>query len=493
MNTIHSAIARFGTIALVAVYAILAIRLITFNLWTWYWALSIVMLVSYLTISFRSGLRMIKGSLALKLPGALVLGLPLLLSYAVYTFGDSLVTKFLVGTFISLLFLAFEFVGSVLTPLLKAVMFISAAAVGLFAYRYLKRSVAASVFLSMFILYAIGLYLLGYTYYHLPLDHSQEAVAAQKNAEHIAFDGKYSTSRKMLIDENERYLYCAFTQTTPFAKEGEDGLLKYDIQTREERSFYQNKLGDTFIIRSEQDLAYASLPGSEIVELSKSTLSPSGKSWKVDSEIYSTLDSIALLDERLIAARIELTGKTDLLLIDSISDTRISVRLPRHPDAMVNVAMEVVPERKEVFLLQTSLHGTRLFKIYASGLVDEKSILFPSVLYEIAYNPHANRLFAASMTKDKLYAINPDDLSFSESVIPNGVREIVPINAGKIALGDYFRGKIYLYDINRKEIEQTFLTGRKPEAMALGPRSGKLYVISSFGLTIFDLPASHIN
>lgn len=493
MNAISSAIVRFGAIALIAVYATLVIRLITFNLWTWYWAVSIVFLVSYLIVSFTTGLRMIKGSLAFKFPGALVLGFPVLLAYAIYATGDSIITRILVVHFMSFLFLAFELVGSVLNPIFKATMFLSAGAVGFLAHRYLKRSVAASVFLSISLLYAIGLYLLGYTYYHLPLDHNQEEVAAQQHVEHIAFDRKYSTSRKMLIDDSERYLYCAFTQTTLLAKEGEDGLLKYDIQMREERAFYPNKLGDTFILRSEQDLVYVGLPGTEIVELSKSTLSLSGKSWKVDFEKYSTLDSIALLDDNLIAARIELTGKTDLLLIDSISDARISVRLPYHRDAMVNVAMEVVPERKEVFLLQTSLHGTRLFKIHATGLVDEKTIMFPGVLYEISYNRYSNRLFAASMTKDKLYEIDPDDLSFSESAIPNGVREIVPINAGKIALGDYCRGKIYLYDTEKREIEQTFLTGRKPEAMALGPRSGKLYVVSSFGLTIFDLPAIYTN
>ena len=52
-------------------------------------------------------------------------------------------------------------------------------------------------------------------------------------------------------------------------------------------------------------------------------------------------------------------------------------------------------------------------------------------------------------------------------------------------MADYLRAKVYLFD--GKEIRQTIGVGRKPEAMALGPRSGLLYVLSDAGLTRIDL------
>ena len=56
-------------------------------------------------------------------------------------------------------------------------------------------------------------------------------------------------------------------------------------------------------------------------------------------------------------------------------------------------------------------------------------------------------------------------------------------------LGDYLRGKIYVYDPVTETILTTLLVGAKPQAIRVVRPSGNLYVHSSFGLTRFGLPA----
>jgi DNA-binding beta-propeller fold protein YncE len=48
---------------------------------------------------------------------------------------------------------------------------------------------------------------------------------------------------------------------------------------------------------------------------------------------------------------------------------------------------------------------------------------------------------------------------------------------------------VYLYDLENQAIVHTFLVGRKPEGLAIGPKTGKLYVASSYGINVFDIPS----
>jgi len=109
---------------------------------------------------------------------------------------------------------------------------------------------------------------------------------------------------------------------------------------------------------------------------------------------------------------------------------------------------------------------------------------------EIYYYAGNDRLYVTSLLKNEILEINPDDLTFSTFPIPNAVREITATSQpGYLALADYLRGKVYLYDLENHTIIHTFLTGGKSEGLAIGPKTGHLYVSTRHGINIFDVPS----
>ncbi len=386
----------------------------------------------------------------------------------------------------SLLPMAYGYVGSTLSTTTFVILYLSAAGTFLVSWKLFRRHLVTSLFAALLFLYLAAGFILSSVYYNLPIRHSSTDTKNQGYTELINLSERNITSRKMVIDERENYLYLATHDTANQHPLQHGGLLKFNIESGKEEQFYNTKIGDSIAYHENLDHLYlARYSEKEVIELEKSSLSPTGRKWSFDP----SPDGLALLNRETMVTRIEWPGDSPDLFFIGIEDGRVTpVSIPEKPPlSWLTAAMEVIPSRGEVFVLLAGNDRTVLTKVDSQGRVID-SLPFDGYSWEIYYSAHHDKLFIPSLTEDLLLEVNPDDLTVIPHKMRNGIREVTVTRDGLLVLSDYIRGMIYIYRLEEEAVIHTFLTGRKPEGVAIGPESGKIYAASSYGLCVFDLP-----
>lgn len=340
--------------------------------------------------------------------------------------------------------------------------------------------------LSAVCFHGASLWLVLWAYEDLPAGLEPAEIAKQDGVTHVAIDGSWDTARDLAIDSEEKLAFAAFMSSNRGTnKDRTPGLVRLSLSTGATTYSLETRMGDTIALDEASGLLWFSdfLDG-HVRALHADTLAPAGQSYRVEP----WPDGVARLSDGRLIVRVETPRRDDpeLRVITPGVAEQSSVNVVPHKWGALNAAMEVATERNEIFLLQTGNDKTTLSAVGLSEV--RKQRVFSGIIWEAAWDAEEDDLWLGSMTEDCVFRVQPETLDSECIEIPNGVREIMPLGEGWMAFADYLRAKVYLFD--GQEVQRTIDVGRKPEAMAVGPISGALYVLSDAGLTRVDNPRS---
>ena len=296
--------------------------------------------------------------------------------------------------------------------------------------------------------------------------------------------------RTLLVDERKQRLYLA-VQSTNMSHGGateKSGVLAYDIETQKEGPFIPLAAPCiTMIVDEAKGVLYScEFFSRRILQLDLETLQPTGVTLNLDMPMRP--EGLVPLDDGILLARMEIpAGGPDLLLVDSRSREFSPIRLPSGPLIVGCYALSVDRNRKKIFVPQLGPDVIVLNRLGWDGTFED-SFRMPGLSFEAIYSVQHDSVFIATLNRSVLYRIDPETLTVTEMKVPSGIRAVREAPGRLLILGDYIRGKLYLYDPESQQIVRTLLVGRKPQAITVS-ESGKLYAHSSFGIAVFDLPA----
>ncbi|MBT6433134.1 MAG: hypothetical protein HOK97_24070 [Deltaproteobacteria bacterium] len=329
-----------------------------------------------------------------------------------------------------------------------------------------------------------SLWLVLVAYEDLPKGATVAEIESQVGVTQIDLGGQWDTARDLLIDSNEGFALAAFMSSNRGSnKERTPGLVRISLSGAETTFSLKTRMGDTIVLDETTGLIWFSdfLDG-HVRALKANTLAPTGQSF----EVKPWPDGVAQLDDGRLVVRVETPRRDDseLHLIETVTGEQTLLDVEPHRWGTLNAAMEVARSRNEIFLLQTGNDKTTLSAVSPSGVRVQK--LFGGIIWEAAWDTQSELIWLGSMTENCIFKVQPQTLESQCFEIPNGVREIMPLGDSWLALADYLRARVYVFD--GEKIQRTIEVGRKPEAMALGPKSGDLYVLSDAGLTRISKP-----
>ena len=442
----------------------------------------------FLLLSWYYGFKLIsKKRYSYKLLGIIIVFFPFLIAtylLQLLKYGPT----YKLNGIISILTYAYHYTGSTVELLIPVVFFFVTIFIILFKYIF-KLNFLISIFFSFSLIYCVALYLITYVYYHLPLDYTFDDVINQKKIEHYSLNRSLQTSRKIYIDSNEQYLCSGFVSTSPYLTgEEKSGILIFDINKKEEINFLNLRITESFVFDEKIPNIYVAIDeGHMVLEIEKQNYKIK-RYWQIHSA-----DGLALLDNSHLLVRLEspLKNEPDFIIIN-IQEYRTKksfhkkITCDSQIIARLNTRSIVIPELQRIALLTIGNDITELHIFdYDGNFI--KMITLPDFCWEIFYSNIHQAYLISSVTSNRLYKVDPIKFTITHHKIPNGVREIKETKKGLIVLSDNLRGKVYMFNLLKDRIIHTFLVGRKPEGIAIGPKTGSLYVISEFGLSIFDL------
>lgn len=395
--------------------------------------------------------------------------------------GPGVVTMLVTGTTMAWSYVASALPSRVFTSIFGALIL----AIGIFRQvQRLPWGVCAGLGALCFHLASLWLVLVAYE--ELPSGLSAAEIEEQAGVSQIPLAGHWDTARDLVLDSQEQYAFAAFMSSNRGNnKDRKPGIVRLSLTTGETTKSLQTRMGDTVALDEESGLIwYSDFLDGHVRALHASTLAPTGKAYKVEP----WPDGVAQLSDGRLVVRVETPRRDDpeLLLIAPSREEQTPVNVEPHKWGVLNAAMEVAGERNEIFLLQTGNDKTTLSAVTPEGVRLQKK--FDGIIWEASWDTQAELLWLGSMTDDCIFRVQPETFESQCFEIPNGVREITPLGNGWLALADYLRAKVYLFDGNK--VMRTIDVGRKPEAMALGAKSGALYVLSDAGLTRIENPRS---
>lgn len=349
-----------------------------------------------------------------------------------------------------------------------------------------RRDVLTATFAGLFTLYVGALAVLFGLYYRLPLDHEEADIAAQPGTRVLRLPPALGTGRKSVwIDSTETRLITSARSTAMWAPEGAAGIVSYDLTTLQISLTPVGAPCTTFVIDPVNNrLVTCEFFRRSLIELDLRTLIPT-RSVDVGAQ---RPDGLIRLDATRALVRSEIPGYDyDLRLLDlpSLTLAPDGIKLPRPPMMIQNTGIDVDVERGHVFLVTTGNEVTLLRRLDASGTV-ERSVTLPGVSWEMRYSARHHAAFVATNDRNVLYRVDDETFDVTALPAPNGIRAIRETPEGLLLLGDYVRGKVYVYDGNAGTILRTLLVGAKPEGLAFGPVSGALYVYSDAAIVVFE-------
>jgi hypothetical protein len=334
----------------------------------------------------------------------------------------------------------------------------------------------------------VSLWLILVAYEDLPVGLSATEIEKQAGVSQISLAGQWDTARDLVLDSHEQYAFAAFMSSNRGNnKDRTPGIVRLSLTTGETTKSLQTRMGDTVVLDEEAGLIwYSDFLDGHVRALNMNTLAPTGQAFRIEP----WPDGVAQLDDGRLVVRVETPRRDDpeLRLIEPGQPGQTSLNVEPHKWGALNAAMEVARGRNEVYLLQTGNDKTTLSAVTPTGVRLQKKL--DGIIWEASWDKQAGLLWLGSMTDDCIFRVQPETLESECFEIPNGVREITPLGNGWLALADYLRAKVYLFD--GQKVERTIHVGRKPEAMAIGAKSGALYVLSDAGLTRIENPRSPV-
>lgn len=331
--------------------------------------------------------------------------------------------------------------------------------------------------------HGVSLWLVLVAYEDLPSGIEPGAIGTQDGVVHFVLDGGWDTARDLVLNASETTAYAGFMSSNRGSNQKrKPGIARIDLNTGLVTGHYQSRMGDTLSLDENEGVVWFSdfLDG-HVRALDAATMQLRGAPLRVSP----WPDGVARISDDALVTRVETPRRDDpeLYWIYPGGNRVQGVDVTPHRWGHLNAAMEAVPSRGEVFLLQTGDDQTTLSAVSSDGT--RASVLLPGIIWEASWDDFAEVLWLGSMTQNKVFKVNPTTLDYETFPVPNGIREIQSLPNGWLALADYLRGCVYLFD--GKSIQKTIEVGRKPEAMALGPASGRLYILSDAGLTRVEL------
>jgi hypothetical protein len=351
----------------------------------------------------------------------------------------------------------------------------------------LRQRWSSAFFSSLGLVYAIGAWLLFVVYYDLPLDHSYQDVATQPHTTMMELPVRRGPGRTLWVDPSERTLYATVKSTKMTADATQSGLFAYDLGTRRETHFVPLVAPCIEMIVDEKNGVIHSCEffSRRLRSFHLGTLAPAGGDRVLDlparPEARVRLDG----DSELVRFEIPAAGP-DLVRLDTRTGRFDAIRVPPRPGVVGSYALALDRERRKVYLPKLGPNRIVLNRLDWNGTF-EASVDLEGLSFEAHYSRIHDRVFVATLNRNILYRVSPETLEVAASVIPNGIRAIRETDDGVLVLGDYIRGKIYLYDPRRDVIVATLLCGHKPQALFVTRPGGSLYAYSGFGITRFDL------
>jgi streptogramin lyase len=370
---------------------------------------------------------------------------------------------------------------------------ISAAAAGSIAWLTISKGALGlrwpeAVLGSLVVVYLMGGYLLFFVYYALPLDHTVDDVAAQPHTEILPFPTARGPGRAIWVDPDEQNLLLSVKSTYLGADSAASGLSSYDLRSHRERHFVPMTAPCIeMIVDAERGVVHScEFYTRSLRNFDLHTLDPMGVRVLGES---ARPEALVRLDERYDMIRFEVPGRgPPLARLDNETGEISPIWIPERWGVVGSYAITLDRKRKKIFFPSAGSGLTVLNRLDWNGRF-EASVDLPGISFESHYSEKHDAVFVALLNRDGLYRVDPETLEFHKTPVPNGARAVRETAEGILVLGDYLRGKIYLYDPTTETILTTLLVGSKPQAIRVALPSGNLYVHSSFGLTRFRLSA----
>jgi len=449
----------------------------------WFYFIAVLYIFCFFYLSLFYSYKFLKSSFFFKIIGIILLTQLIIVSLSYYLINknDINICVLLMANFIALPSLAFDYYGAYINEIVKYIIFIICILLFFLLKFGLKKKWIHSFFTSVTILYLISFYIIFGLYYKTPIKHTYEDIKAQQYHEIIKYKVKHPASRKLAIDNEEKYLYVAYTSSFSFRDNGRPGLFKYDINKKEEILGY-GWGGASLVLPPKGDTIFLSVYKYHIIELYKDTFKETGKYY----DIGPGLDKIELLDTNTIVVQNEYPLEDDIFFINFKTDKIWTSKISKIPNFSLNNTLEPYTKTGEVFELQNGFNRHRLIKVSRDGKEIDSVDLDFSI--EVYYGPKSDKVYVPSFKKDIMYIVNPETLKYKTVPVKRIIREIVEYPDGNfLIMANYLCAEIYIYSIKDELIKKTLLTGRKPEAIGIGKKTKRLFVASNIGIQIFDL------
>ncbi len=353
-------------------------------------------------------------------------------------------------------------------------------------WRWAGRDALTAALAALVTFYVGALAVLVGLYYDPPLDHTAADVAAQPGTRLLPLDPSLGPGRKSVwIDDAETRLVAIARSTAMWAPPERMGVVSYDLVSQRVDFASIPAVCNAFVVDlPHQRLVTCAFFSRRLVELDLRSLRPT-RTASVDTDHP---DGVVRLDGERALVRVEIPGRgNDLRVIDlaSLSVAPGGIALPRPPLVVQNSGLHVDVERGHVFLVTTGNEVSMLRRLDASGTV-ERSVTLPGISWEMHHSARQRAVFVALLDRQLLYRVDDETFEVTTLPAPNAIRGIQETPDGLLLLGDYVRGKVYVYDPSAARVVRTLLVGSKPEGLALGPVSGSLYVYSGAGIVVFE-------
>ena len=336
-------------------------------------------------------------------------------------------------------------------------------------------------------LYLVGGYLLFVVYYDPPLAHTAEQVAAQPHTDALPFPSERGPGRTLWVDPAEQQLLLSVKSTFMGADSEASGLSSYDLVAQRERHFVPIAAPCIeMVVDPESGRVYS----CEFFSRTLRTYDLATLALSDERVLPAPLRPEAWLrqDERYDVIRFEVPGSgPPLARLDRETGELTPIHVPRRTGVVGSYAIAFDRGRKKIYLPMGGSDLTVLNRLDWEGRF-EASVDLHGISFEAHYSAVHDAVFVALLNRDRLYRVDPETLTYEVSSVPRGARAVRESAHGTLILGDYLRGKLYLYDPTRRALLATLLVGAKPQAVTVASGSGNLYVHSSFGLTRFALP-----
>lgn len=310
-------------------------------------------------------------------------------------------------------------------------------------------------------------------------EHSLAMIEQQPWVTHRVIPGRWDTGRDLILDKSETVAFAGFMSSNRGQnKDRRPGVIRIDLGSGEVLAQHLAQVGDTLALDEAAGLLWTtSFLSGHIQSLNAETLLPIGRSISIEP----WPDGIGRFHDGRLAVRVETPTQDypDLVVLNPASQEQSAIHIEPHALGYLNAAMEVDASRNEIYFLQTGNDATTVTAVDREGL--RRQLRLPGIIWEVALGSAGEYAWLSSMTEPALFKLKRETFEFEKFVVPNGIREILPLGDGWLALADYLRAKVYLFD--GATIRHEILVGRKPEGMALGPVTAELFVLHDAGLT----------